>query len=160
MVRTRKEKKTDNGIKLKQPDRSGPTEATLLQLAQERNLFEEADRKQGKRPGLKKNEDAVIPPTVDRIMEAVLWGISLTMLHFAFDVLIQRQYAMELSYPKIAMRTLQASFGKLYLTRGEFLRPTVTSVLLTDFLPISIPYTSLLPPSTFVLAYPTSRAPA
>ncbi|RYP70992.1 hypothetical protein DL771_005087 [Monosporascus sp. 5C6A] len=116
MVRTRKERKAEDTIKLQQPDRSGPTGATLLELAQERKLFEEADRRQGKLRPKKDDddEDAAIPPTVDRIMETILWSTSLAMLHFTFDLLVQRQYAMEISWSQIATRTVQAFAGELY----------------------------------------------
>lgn len=123
MVRTRKERKAEE-IKLQQPDRSGPTETTLLELAQERNLFAEADRKQGKLRRRKVSggsdgddeeeddeHDVALPPAVDRAMEAMLWSVSLTMLHFAFDVLVQRQYAMDVSFPQVTSRTLLALVG-------------------------------------------------
>lgn len=127
MVRTRKERKAET-IPFRQPDRSGPTEATLLELAQERNLFDEADRQQGK-PRKRRvsqggdaddededeDEDAEIPPTVERVMETVLWSVSLAMLHFAFDVLVQRQYAMQISWHQIVTRTLQAFVGELHI---------------------------------------------
>ena len=49
MVRTRKERKAANEIKLAQPDRSAaPSENTLLKLAQDRNLFEEAEKQKRK----------------------------------------------------------------------------------------------------------------
>ena len=124
MVRTRKERKADNAsVKLQQPDRSGPSEATLLDLAQERNLFDKADRKQAKNlrgqvgsdaddEDEEEEEDLAIPPAVDRIMEAILWSVCLAMLHFAFDVLVQRQFAMEISWPQIVTRSLQAWLGE------------------------------------------------
>ena len=124
MVRTRKERKADNAsLKLQHPDLSGPSEATLLDLAQERNLFNKADRKQAKRlrgqvgsdaddEDEEEEEDLGIPPAVDRIMEAILWSVSLAMLHFAFDVLVQRQFAMEISWPQIVTRSLQAWLGE------------------------------------------------
>ena len=57
-------------------------------------------------------EEPGIPPAVDRIMEAFLWSVCLAMMHFAFDVLVQRQYAMEFSWPQIVTRALQAWLGK------------------------------------------------
>ncbi|RYP48343.1 hypothetical protein DL768_005762 [Monosporascus sp. mg162] len=136
MVRTRKERKAENTIKLQQPDRSGPTGATLLEIAQERKLFEEADRKQGKRRSKEDDddEDAAIPPTVDRIMDAILWTTSLAMLHFAFDVLVQRQYAMEISWPQIATRTVQA-FAVFFLL-FYVLHPHSSSPVLLPGLPL------------------------
>ncbi|RYP21055.1 hypothetical protein DL765_002462 [Monosporascus sp. GIB2] len=138
MVRTRKERKAENTIKLQQPDRSGPTGATLLELAQERKLFEQADRKQGKRRPKGNDDDddddAAIPPTVDRIMETILWSTSLAMLHFTFDLLVQRQYAMEISWSQIATRTVQA-FAVFFLL-FYVLHPHSSSPVLLPGLPL------------------------
>ncbi|RYP02311.1 hypothetical protein DL764_005843 [Monosporascus ibericus] len=136
MVRTRKERKADNTIKLQQPDKSGPTGATLLELAQERKLFEEADRKQGTRRPKEDDddEDAAIPPTVDRVMDAILWTTSLAMLHFTFDLLVQRQYAMEISWSQIATRTVQA-FAVFFLL-FYVLHPHSSSPVLLPGLPV------------------------
>ncbi|RYP58964.1 hypothetical protein DL769_008743 [Monosporascus sp. CRB-8-3] len=136
MVRTRKERKAENTIKLQQPDRSGPTGPTLLELAQERKLFEQADRKQGKRRSKEDDDDdnAAIPPTVDRIMDAILWTTSLAMLHFTFDVLVQRQYAMEISWSQIATRTVQA-FAVFFLL-VYVLHPHSSSPVLLPGLPL------------------------
>ncbi|KAH8167739.1 hypothetical protein CIB48_g521 [Xylaria polymorpha] len=41
-------------------------------------------------------------------MEALLWTVSLAMLHFTLDVLVQHQYAMEVSWPQIITRALVA----------------------------------------------------
>ena len=148
MVRTRKERKAESsGIKLAHPDRSGPSEATLLDLAQERNLFDEADRtqamrkKKSKKPTGQKGSDAddedeeeedeiAIPPAVDRIMETVLWSVCLAMLHFAFDVLVQRQFSMEFSWPQIVTRALQAWISKCDTNTG----PSRSFAFLTRYL--------------------------
>ncbi|KAK6822880.1 deacetylase-like protein [Apiospora arundinis] len=118
MVQSRKERKaaekTPAGIKLSHPDRSGPTDTTLLDWATERKLFDEADARQRALGGGKKTaaapaagepvyvgkrEDAVLTTTADRILEAMLWTVSLCTLHFTLDVLVQQQYAVNLEWP-------------------------------------------------------------
>ncbi|KAI1773659.1 hypothetical protein F4818DRAFT_97388 [Hypoxylon cercidicola] len=109
MVRTRKERKAAGDIKLAHPDRSGvPSEDTLLKLAQDRNLFEQAEQQTGKTKEDEPEDDALISPTADRIMEAILWSASLSMLHFTLDVLVQHQYAISIIWPQIIIRTMQA----------------------------------------------------
>ncbi|KAI7788112.1 hypothetical protein LA080_013419 [Diaporthe eres] len=116
MVRERKEKRAKN-IKLKQPDRSGPTEKTLFDIAQERNLFKQAAAKERKNKrqngeGVEDDEDddeeEGIPPGAERILETLLYTVSLTMLHLTLDVLVQQQYAIEIEWFKIIQRDLQA----------------------------------------------------
>lgn len=129
MAKKRREKDASN-IKLKHPDRSGPSEPTLLQLADERNLFQQAlDReKELKRQKTraskssgesdsdedddeKEAEVAGLPPRVEQIMDTLLWTISLSMLHFTLDVLVQNQYAVELSWHDVSVRTGRAFLG-------------------------------------------------
>ncbi|KAI1766068.1 hypothetical protein GGR53DRAFT_239448 [Hypoxylon sp. FL1150] len=110
MVLTRKERKAAN-IKLAQPDRSGvPSEDTLLKLAQERDLFEQADERESKikEEDEAEDDDTLISPTADRIMEAVLWSASLSMLHLTLDVLVQNQYAISIIWPQVIIRAMQA----------------------------------------------------
>ncbi|KAI0857946.1 hypothetical protein F4860DRAFT_505689 [Xylaria cubensis] len=108
MVRTRKERKAAAEIKLAQPDRSAPSEETLLNLAQERNLFEQADQHPANRRRKNGDDDGELSPTAERIMDSLLWTVSLAMLHFTLDVLVQNQYAMEISWPQIMKRALIA----------------------------------------------------
>ncbi|KAI1373002.1 hypothetical protein F4677DRAFT_233954 [Hypoxylon crocopeplum] len=111
MVRTRKERKTANDIKLAHPDRSAPSDGTLLQFAQDQNLFEKAEqqqKKQAKQDDQDVDDENLLSPTADRIMEAILWSISLSMLHFTLDVLVQHQYAVSILWPQIVIRTFQA----------------------------------------------------
>lgn len=112
-ARQRKDKTGNGGIKLAHPDRSGPTEDTLLQFAQQRNLFDQADQD----PRNKKNrtlstedeaDEPLMSPTGERIMETVLWTVSLAMVHFTFDFLVQHQYGMSIDLGAIAKRTVQA----------------------------------------------------
>ncbi|PSR77813.1 hypothetical protein BD289DRAFT_377434 [Coniella lustricola] len=128
MVVTRKERRAKD-IKLSHPDRSGPTEKTLLQMAEERNLFNMADEQQlrndsilGKatkiRPGEKNQKEELLSSSADRVMEAALYAVCMAMLHFTLDYLVQHQYAMQIEMPKILQRTLVALlvFGVLVYT--------------------------------------------
>ncbi|POS73984.1 hypothetical protein DHEL01_v207623 [Diaporthe helianthi] len=119
MVRERKEKRAKN-IKLKQPDRSGPTDKTLLDIANERNLFKQAAAKE--RQNKRQNGEAVgedddeddddndegLSPGAERLLETLLYSVSLAMLHLTLDVLVQQQYAMDMEWFKIIQRALQA----------------------------------------------------
>jgi hypothetical protein len=107
-------------IKLKQPNRSAPTEETLLQFAQERGLFEQAQQKQQQQSSKKQpseaakaaqDDDSGISPAAERIMDTLLWMVSLSMLHFTLDVLVQNQYAVEISWGRVAQRAGQALLG-------------------------------------------------
>ncbi|KAL3423232.1 hypothetical protein PVAG01_04979 [Phlyctema vagabunda] len=97
MARQRKQKQEDvNDIKLVQPDRSGPdpTQQTLLDLADQRGLFDEHTGQE--------------EPLVGRLGDSILWTLSLTMLHTTLDVLVQHQYAVDISWAAIVSRSLQA----------------------------------------------------
>jgi hypothetical protein len=119
MAKSRKEPKTAKGIKLKHPDRSGPSEATLLDLAQDRGLFDAADERQSqlRRKQLANNDDDddpeehVLSPRAERIMEAMLWTVTMAMGHFTFDVLVQHQYAVEIKWPEVCTRAATAWAG-------------------------------------------------
>ncbi|KAH9898980.1 hypothetical protein F4778DRAFT_180780 [Xylariomycetidae sp. FL2044] len=114
MVQIRKERKTASKVKLAHPDRSGPSQETLLQLAEERKLFDQADRHSGTQAAARYAEqddqelDVSLPPTVARVMDALLWSVSLGMLHFTLDVLVQNQYAIQIIWPQIIIRAFQA----------------------------------------------------
>ncbi|KAK0646991.1 hypothetical protein B0T16DRAFT_330947 [Cercophora newfieldiana] len=119
MARRRKEASTPD-IKLRQPDRTGPTQETLLDIAQQRNLFAQAKEKedanrraagQAVRPSDEDDDDEgpVLSPTAERIMETLLWTVSLTMLHFTLDVLVQHQFSINrVQWPKVWTRAAQA----------------------------------------------------
>lgn len=123
MPRQRKEKKAKD-IKLRQPDRSGPTEKTLLQMAEDRNLFNMADQQQRKNKAPEKDEDAEdddddeddgpqgLSSSADRVMDTILYAVCLAMLHFTLDFLVQHQYAMEIDYKKLTERAVQALMGE------------------------------------------------
>ncbi|KAF4119774.1 hypothetical protein GMORB2_4440 [Geosmithia morbida] len=110
-------------IKLQQPDRSGPTGKTLLDLAQERSLFAQADEAQRRqRQGREQrppsaattkihpddSEEAVLSPGAERFLETLLWTVSLAMMHFTFDVLVHHQFGREMGWMDICVRTSRA----------------------------------------------------
>ncbi|CAK7199461.1 hypothetical protein SEUCBS139899_002141 [Sporothrix eucalyptigena] len=118
------------GIRLVQPDRSGPSGKTLLDFAGEQNLFQQADARQRQlnkergmpeKKGVNNEEDdddssdeedqddeEDISPRAERILDTALWCVSLAMLHFTLDVLVQNQYAVEIEWHVIIRRALQA----------------------------------------------------
>ncbi|KAK6200585.1 hypothetical protein LQW54_009704 [Pestalotiopsis sp. IQ-011] len=136
MVQTRKERKAAQ-IPLAQPDRSAPSNKTLLELAQERQLFEQAAVRQRKLDGKSparapqhgaddedaddEDEDeeeegsAELSSSAERMLDVLLWAISLSMLHFTLDVLVQHQYAVRISWVQIISRTATAIFVFLFL---------------------------------------------
>ena len=122
MARRRAEK-SPAGIDLKQPDRSGPSEKTLLDLAQQQGLFDKARAREAALQGNTTSgtlespaeEPEPLPPVVERIFETLLWTVSLSTLHFTLDVLVQNQYAADISWPKIVTRAGQAFLGMLLL---------------------------------------------
>jgi hypothetical protein len=105
MAQTRRERKEKvQKIKLAHPDRSDPSEATLLDTAEKRGLLKIPPAE----GSTEESEDEVL---VGRLGEAVLWSISLTMLHFTLDVLVTHQYAIALSWPTLIGRALRAFPG-------------------------------------------------
>ncbi|CAM1510217.1 Fc.00g005520.m01.CDS01 [Cosmosporella sp. VM-42] len=118
MARQRKEKSIKN-IKLKQPDRSGPSEKTLFELAEERELMLKAEmrekelKSQRQRQGQNEEEESedegpILSPRAERFLEAMLWTSTLAMMHFTFDVLVQNQYGTSIKWNKIWWRAGQA----------------------------------------------------
>lgn len=103
MGKSLKERK-DAKFKLKQPDRSGPdpSHQTLFDIAEQRGLLKP-------QPGDKFEEaEEDEEPLIGRLGDSILWSISLTMLHLTLDVLVSHQYAVELEWPVIMVRTVQA----------------------------------------------------
>ena len=120
MVRQRKEKGTNH--RLKQPDRSGPdaSQETLFEIAEKCGLLKAQQERQTGLDGSSQayktqnaaavsgeasEEDEVL---VGRLGDAVLWSISLTMLHFTLDVLVTHQYAVEIIWPTLMTRSVKA----------------------------------------------------
>lgn len=129
MARKRKDA-TEPKIKLAHPDRSGPapSEKTLLKWAEERNLFEEAKRREAaaaartqkknkdtpdaaSQSNEDENEENVLTPGQERVAESLLWTATLAILHFTLDVLVYQQYAQEIRWDRIITRTAQAFAG-------------------------------------------------
>jgi len=120
----KKRRESPRRLKLRQPDRSAPSEATLIDLAEQRGLFaqamqkEEANRKASRaatKPGDHEAEDdsGELSPTVERVLETVLWSVSLAMLHFTLDVLVHHQFSMDrIQWTKVGIRAVQALMGK------------------------------------------------
>jgi hypothetical protein len=102
-------------IPLQQPDRSRPdiSQETLFDIAEKRGLLKETNSTstQANDGFTRESND----PAIGRLGEAILWSISLAMLHFTFDVLVQHQYAVEISWRKIFTTSLQAFGGYLSL---------------------------------------------
>ncbi|KAK3952238.1 hypothetical protein QBC32DRAFT_146258 [Pseudoneurospora amorphoporcata] len=144
----RKRAESPSNIKFQYPDRSGPKEKTLLELAEERGLFAQAQKKQeendlkAKAPNITKipitkpkakddqdNEPPPLSPGAERFLETTLYTMSITMLHFTLDVLVQNQYSADrIVWPKVCMRALQALFvfGLLiYTLHAHSSNPTI-----------------------------------
>ncbi|KAI1338200.1 hypothetical protein F5Y15DRAFT_134997 [Xylariaceae sp. FL0016] len=124
MVQTRKDRKAAAQIKLAQPDRSAPSEKTLFDLAEDRQLFEKANA-----------AHAELSPTADRIMDSILWSVSLSMLHFTLDVLVQHQYAVTISWPDITSRSALAI--AVFFMLVYVLHPHASSPVLLPGVPLS-----------------------
>ncbi|KAK0637413.1 hypothetical protein B0T17DRAFT_485738 [Bombardia bombarda] len=158
MAKKRRER-SPSGIKLAQPDRSGPSKQTLLDMAMQRGLFDQAQKKQEENEKAKRaarkaagakneddneeeeeDEDAKLPPTVERILETLLWTVSLSMLHFTLDVLVQHQYSIDrIVWPKVWVRTGQAFlvFSALFYTfHAHASEPNILPGLPKRFQPI------------------------
>ena len=137
MARRRRER-SPSDIKLTQPDRSGPTEKTLLEIAQARGLFDQAKKREqeiGKKavpvriPRQRKDGDdsgeddedddeVGLPPGAERVLETLLWSVSLSMLHVTLDVLVHQQYSVDkIVWPSVVTRFGQALLGKLGFPR-------------------------------------------
>jgi hypothetical protein len=101
-------------IPLQQPDRSGLdiSKETLFDIAEKHSLLKESNRS-----SIQANDgfaEETSDPPIGRLGEAILWSVSLTMLHFTFDVLVQHQYAVEISWRKIFTTSLQAFGGESF----------------------------------------------
>ncbi|KAL6894724.1 hypothetical protein GGI43DRAFT_130870 [Trichoderma evansii] len=116
MVKNRKEKP----IKLRQPDRSAPTEQTLLQLADQQDLFKKAAKREKQLAGKdddddEDDEDGKMSPGAERFLEALLYTSTLATLHFTFDVLVMNQYGTEIKWNRIIKNAGRAFLAFLFL---------------------------------------------
>jgi hypothetical protein len=120
MARRRAEKGSSTAsVPLKQPDRAArdPTKETLLEIARQRGLLkDDISQKSG---DVSTSDDYNGAEAIGRLGEAVLWSISITMLHLTFDVLVQHQYAQQISWGEIISRSLQASCGQCSYMRSR-----------------------------------------
>ncbi|PHH85267.1 hypothetical protein CDD83_674 [Cordyceps sp. RAO-2017] len=135
MAQQRKVKTPAGSIKLRQPDRSAPTERTLLQLAEERQLLQQAvERERQMSREAAPDDDMTLSAGAERFLEAMLWTATLAALHFTFDVLVQHQYGTEIAWPSVAWRTTRAWLVFLFLF--YFLHPHSSSPRLVPGLPL------------------------
>lgn len=128
MARHRKEKTPAGSIKLKQPDRSAPTEQTLLDMVDQRQLLQQVKQREKELAREKRRagaddeneddsedeDDGEVPqlsPGAERFLEAALWTVSLATLHFTFDVLVQHQYGTAISWQAVWLRAGRAWLG-------------------------------------------------
>lgn len=94
-------------IPLAKPRRSGPdpSQKTLVKLAEERNLFAQAEKRQ------KAKDVPVLSPGAERLLDALLYTVSLAIVHCTFDVLVQHQYGSEVEWPRVVVNTLRFWVG-------------------------------------------------
>jgi hypothetical protein len=124
---------TDAPYELAQPDRSGPKGKTLFEIAAERQAELEKEGFYERNPPPKKakgegsyseflsddEDDEPIGP----VGEAFVWGISLAMLHFTFDVMVFHQYRQTIEWGTIFAKTgkmLPALFLVIYALHSKF----------------------------------------
>jgi len=117
---------TNAPYKLAQPDRSGPKSKTLYEIAAERQAELEADGFYEKFPAPEReghdndfwsDEDPIGP-----FGEAIVYGTSLSMLHFTLDVMVFHQYRQEIEWNEIFIKTgkmLPALFFVVYLLHSR-----------------------------------------
>jgi hypothetical protein len=105
---------SERKIPLQQPDHSRPdiSKETLFDIAEKHGLLKESNGS-----SIQANDgfaEETSDPPIGRLGEAILWSVSLAMLHFTFDVLVQHQYAVEISWKKIFTTSLQAFGGESF----------------------------------------------
>jgi hypothetical protein len=117
----------DDGVNyiLKHPDYSGPKGKTLFDLAEERQR--ELDKA---KPGYVADDDEPIGPFGD----AILYSVSMAMLHFTLDVIVYNQYREEVVWGEITKRAgsaLPIFLVLVYLTHVEFANryPLIRNIL-------------------------------
>ncbi|KOS20953.1 hypothetical protein ESCO_004437 [Escovopsis weberi] len=118
MVKTRKDRIAEKAVKLAHPDRSAPSEKTLLEIAHERNLFDQASARQAQlspnsnsssnSQARDPDDEPLLSPAAERFLEACLWTSTLAMLHFTFDVFVHNQYATRIEWPSIFVNTARS----------------------------------------------------
>ncbi|KAI9768191.1 MAG: hypothetical protein M1840_005021 [Geoglossum simile] len=107
----RERRKQSKYFELKQPDRSGPKGKTLLEIAEERekNLFKLADERRAElAQGTAPAGAADLDEPIGRFGEAVVYTVTMAMLHFTLDVLVYNQYGEKINWATIFSRTAQS----------------------------------------------------
>ncbi|KAG5965871.1 hypothetical protein E4U58_002668 [Claviceps cyperi] len=156
MPTTRKQRlAAHHNVPLRQPDRTGPSEATLLEIADQRGLFQQAAKRKRERElsgatksgtspsdggdsesdsgGNSNNDEPLLSPRAERILDAALWTVTIAMVHFTLDVLVHNQYAREMEWSAMAVRTCRA-WG-VFLFLFYFLHPFTPNAPLVPGLP-------------------------
>lgn len=106
---------SSSAIPLSRPDRSGPKEKTLFEIAEERGILNSETYRTtaGKIP---RNAVPIRKPVPDedisRLGNSILWSTSMAMLHFTFDVLTSHQYAEKIIWLDLFIRAFQAFISK------------------------------------------------
>jgi hypothetical protein len=113
MARRALKKSATASMPMAKPDRSGPdpTQETLLDIAERRGLLNKAQEREDELRRMTADDTTESPP--GRFAESILWSISLAFLHFTFDILVQNQYAEEISWGNVFIRDMQAFVGML-----------------------------------------------
>lgn len=146
-------------IPLAQPDRSGPSQATLLDIAEQRGLLKTYDG-QPDTSSLegRVREEEEKEALVGRLGESVLWSISLSMLHFTLDVLISHQYGADsIVWRDIVWRAVQAVPGEYPSPLRPLPKILNHGYVLICVLCSHLPPNVLLPPTPHPLSrHPTS----
>jgi hypothetical protein len=118
----RERRKQSKYFKLKQPDRSGPQGKTLLEIAEERqeSLFRAADERQHELARRGADGEAAHPDEpIGPLGDAIVYTLTMAMLHFTLDVLVYNQYGEEIKWRSIFSRTVQAIPSQLTLHSFE-----------------------------------------
>jgi hypothetical protein len=102
---------------LQHPDYSGPKGKTLFEMADERQR-ELNKGKPGREPARSDQEEAIGP-----FGDALLYSLTMAVLHLTLDVLVFSQYQEDIVWPEIIKRAVSALpifFFLVYLTHVEF----------------------------------------
>ena len=123
-------------LKMSQPDRSKPKDKTLLDLYEEKKHllsqgqpFDKGAQQTSMSSdgnilfaGLHNPDSLEDDEPIGPIGNAIFWALSLSMLHFTFDVLVYNQYRQEIEWWPIFQRTLTMLpilFALIYLLRSD-----------------------------------------
>ncbi|KAK3048773.1 hypothetical protein LTR09_009885 [Extremus antarcticus] len=105
-------------LKMTQPDRSGPKSKTFMDIYEEKKHLLDAGQPFDPKhtDGLARNESGNIlnvglnsgnddDEPIGPVGNAVLWALTLSMIHFTLDVLVYSQYRQEIEWAEIFKRT-------------------------------------------------------